>query len=75
LSETPSAYSKSPHPREALQDKGGTRGQVNAPPEGKGGLFGQAIRLKPPMCWTEADADFCLRCFEESVAEVLGARI
>src|SRR6266404_2786267 len=32
---------------------------------GKGGLWGQTLRMKPPLCLTQADADFAL--------EVLGA--
>ena len=27
---------------------------------GKGGLWGQTIRFAPPMCITQADADFLL---------------
>ncbi|MBB5351517.1 alanine-glyoxylate transaminase/(R)-3-amino-2-methylpropionate-pyruvate transaminase [Haloferula luteola] len=37
---------------------------------GKGGLFGSVIRIKPPMCLTEADADFLLGVFAEVLAEL-----
>ena len=33
---------------------------------GKGGLNGQTIRFAPPMCLTEADADFLLEVLDES---------
>jgi alanine-glyoxylate transaminase/(R)-3-amino-2-methylpropionate-pyruvate transaminase len=35
---------------------------------GKGGLFGNTLRIKPPMCITKDDADFLADC----LAEVLG---
>jgi alanine-glyoxylate transaminase/(R)-3-amino-2-methylpropionate-pyruvate transaminase len=33
---------------------------------GKGGLWGQTIRFAPPMCITQADADFVLEALDES---------
>ncbi|HEY4414418.1 MAG TPA: aminotransferase class III-fold pyridoxal phosphate-dependent enzyme [Verrucomicrobiae bacterium] len=33
---------------------------------GKGGLWGQTIRFAPPMCITEADANFLLEVLDES---------
>jgi alanine-glyoxylate transaminase / (R)-3-amino-2-methylpropionate-pyruvate transaminase len=38
---------------------------------GKGGLFGNTLRIKPPMCLTKADADFLVDCVDE-VLEVVG---
>jgi len=37
---------------------------------GKGGLWGQTIRFAPPMCITEADADFLLAVLDEAFASV-----
>jgi len=31
---------------------------------GKGGLWGQTIRFAPPMCITQADADFIIEVFD-----------
>jgi alanine-glyoxylate transaminase/(R)-3-amino-2-methylpropionate-pyruvate transaminase len=35
---------------------------------GKGGLWGQTIRLAPPMCLTQADAAFLLDAFDAALA-------
>ncbi len=37
---------------------------------GKGGLWGQTIRLAPPMCLTPADADFILAVFDAALARL-----
>jgi alanine-glyoxylate transaminase/(R)-3-amino-2-methylpropionate-pyruvate transaminase len=37
---------------------------------GKGGLWGQTIRLAPPMCITEADADFIVAVFDAAFARL-----
>jgi alanine-glyoxylate transaminase / (R)-3-amino-2-methylpropionate-pyruvate transaminase len=40
---------------------------------GKGGLFGNTLRIKPPMCLTKNDADFLVDCLDE-VLEMVEAR-
>ena len=37
---------------------------------GKGGLWGQVIRIKPPMCLTLADADFLLEVLDAAFAKL-----
>jgi len=34
---------------------------------GKGGLFGNTLRIKPPMCITEDDADFIVSCLDQAL--------
>jgi alanine-glyoxylate transaminase/(R)-3-amino-2-methylpropionate-pyruvate transaminase len=40
---------------------------------GKGGLYGNVLRIKPPMCLTKDDADFLADCLDE-VLGVVAAR-
>jgi alanine-glyoxylate transaminase/(R)-3-amino-2-methylpropionate-pyruvate transaminase len=37
---------------------------------GKGGLFGNVLRVKPPMCLTKDDADFIVDCLDEVLTQV-----
>ena len=37
---------------------------------GKGGLYGNVLRIKPPMCLNADDADFLLACLDEVLTEV-----
>ncbi|MCA9257811.1 MAG: aspartate aminotransferase family protein [Planctomycetales bacterium] len=36
---------------------------------GKGGLWGQTLRIKPPMCLSLDDAQFIIDCLDETLAE------
>ena len=36
---------------------------------GKGGLFGNILRIKPPMCIHEADVDFILAVLDQSLRD------
>ena len=40
---------------------------------GKGGLFGNTLRIKPPMCITKDDADFLADCLDVVLGEVSAA--
>ena len=37
---------------------------------GKGGFFGNVLRIKPPMCISEADVDFLLAVLDQSLSEL-----
>ena len=42
---------------------------------GKGGLWGQTIRFAPPMCITQADADFMLEVLDEAFAALCRGQV
>ena len=35
---------------------------------GKGGLYGNVVRIKPPMCFTRDDANYLVECLDESLS-------
>jgi len=35
---------------------------------GKGGLYGNVLRIKPPMCLTKDDATFLVDCLDEGLS-------
>jgi len=37
---------------------------------GKGGLFGNTLRIKPPMCITKDDADYMVAMLDEVLSEI-----
>ncbi len=39
---------------------------------GKGGLYGNVLRIKPPMCITAADVDFALEVLDAALGRVEG---
>ncbi|MED6278861.1 alanine--glyoxylate aminotransferase 2 [Characodon lateralis] len=41
---------------------------------GKGGVYGQIFRIKPPMCITKEDADFFVEVFNKSVHNYMERR-
>jgi alanine-glyoxylate transaminase/(R)-3-amino-2-methylpropionate-pyruvate transaminase len=41
---------------------------------GKGGLYGNTLRIKPPMCITKDDADFLADCLDECMSELAAGR-
>jgi alanine-glyoxylate transaminase/(R)-3-amino-2-methylpropionate-pyruvate transaminase len=37
---------------------------------GKGGIWGNVFRIKPPMCFSRADADFVVDAMDQALAEL-----
>jgi alanine-glyoxylate transaminase/(R)-3-amino-2-methylpropionate-pyruvate transaminase len=37
---------------------------------GKGGIDGNVLRIKPPMCITSADVDYALEAFDVALTQV-----
>jgi alanine-glyoxylate transaminase/(R)-3-amino-2-methylpropionate-pyruvate transaminase len=60
--------SKEPATTEAAQvlEEAKTRGLL----VGKGGLYGNVLRIKPPMCLTSADAEFMIGCLDDVLGVV-----
>ncbi len=64
--------SKTPANTEAaeLMERAKDRGLIL----GKGGLYGNTMRIKPPMCITPDDAEFLLFTFDECLTEIAANR-
>ena len=41
---------------------------------GKGGIFGNVLRIKPPMCLKTDDADFLVDCLDEVLTRIAAGR-
>ena len=41
---------------------------------GKGGLYGNTLRIKPPMCITKDDADYLVAMLDEVLTEIESAK-
>ena len=41
---------------------------------GKGGFYGNVLRIKPPMCITSDDADFIVDCLDEVLTTIAAQR-
>ena len=41
---------------------------------GKGGLFGNTLRIKPPMCITKDDADYLAAMLDDVLDETMVAK-
>lgn len=37
---------------------------------GKGGLYGNVMRVKPPMCISSEDVDFALEVLDQAIAKI-----
>lgn len=38
---------------------------------GKGGMYGNVFRVKPPMCFSKADADFLVEVMDQAISQGL----